>query len=110
MKLLRFAGSAKADLSAFPDRARIRAGYELFMVQAGREPGDWKPMPTVGAGAAEIRVRDETGAYRVIYVARFADAVYVLHAFQKKSQKTARADLMVAAQRYRDIKAALEKD
>ena len=80
------------------------------MVQAGREPSDWKPMPTVGPGAAEIRVRDETGAYRVIYVARFADAVYVLHAFQKKSQKTAHADLMVAAQRYRDIKAALEKD
>jgi len=110
MKLLRFAGSAKSDLSAFPGRARIRAGYELFMVQAGREPSDWKPMPTVGPGAAEIRVRDETGAYRVIYVARFADAVYVLHAFQKKSQKTAHADLMVAAQRYRDIKAALEKD
>ena len=110
MKLLRFAGSAKADLSAFPDRARARAGYELFMVQGGREPGDWKPMPTVGQGAAEIRLRDETGAYRVIYVARFADAVYVLHAFQKKSQKTARADLMVAAQRYRDVKAALEKD
>ena len=110
MKLLRFAGSAKADLSAFPDPARIRAGYELFMVQAGREPSDWKPMPTVGPGAAEIRVRDETGAYRVIYVARFADAIYVLHAFQKKSQKTARVDLMVAAQRYRDIKAALEKD
>ena len=110
MKLLRFAGSAKTDLSGFPDRARVRTGYELFMVQAGREPSDWKPMPTVGPGAAEIRVRDETGAYRVIYVARFADAVYILHAFQKKSQKTARADLAVAAQRYRDIKAALEKD
>ena len=80
------------------------------MVQAGREADDWKPMPTVGPGAAEIRVRDETGAYRVIYVARFADAIYVLHAFQKKSQKTARVDLMVAAQRYRDIKAAIEKD
>lgn len=92
MKLLRFAGSAKADLSALPDRARIRAGYELFMVQAGREPSDWKAMPAVGPGAVEIRVRDETRAYRVIYVARFA----VLHAFQKK--KTARVDLMVAAQ------------
>ncbi len=64
MKLLRFAGNAKADLSAFPARARTRAGHELFMVQAGREPGDWKPMPAVGAGAAEIRVRDETGACR----------------------------------------------
>lgn len=110
MKLLRFAGSAKADLSAFPDRVRIRAGYELFMVQVGREPSDRKPVPVVGPGAAEIRVRDETGAYRVIYVARFADAIYVLHAFQKRSQKTTRADIMLAAQRYRDIKAAIEKD
>lgn len=110
MKLLRFAGSAKTDLSAFPDRVRTRAGYELFMIQSGREPSDWKSMPAVGPGAAEIRVRDETGAYRVIYVARFADAIYVLHAFQKKSQKTARADLMLAAQRYRDIKATIEKD
>ena len=110
MKLLRFAGSAKADLSAFPDRVRIRAGFELFMVQSGREPSDWKPMQTVGRGAAEIRVRDEAGSYRVIYVARFTAAVYVLHAFQKKSQKTARADVMIAAQRYRDIEAALEKE
>ena len=110
MKLLRFAGSAKADLSAFPARARTRAGHELFMVQAGREPSDWKPMPAVGAGAAEIRVRDESGAYRVIYVARFADAVYVLHAFQKKSQKTAREDILLAAQRYREVKAIIEKE
>lgn len=110
MKLLRFAGSAKADLSAFPEGARMRAGYELFMIQVGREPADWKPMPVVGSGAAEIRVRDETGAFRVIYVAGFADAVYVLHAFQKRSQKTTRADIMLAAQRYRDIKAAVEKD
>lgn len=59
-------------------------------------------MPTVGSGACEIRVREESGAYRVIYVARFEDAVYVLHAFQKKSQKTARLDLDLAKQRYRD--------
>jgi len=74
------------------------------MVQVGREPNDWKPMPTVGAGAAEIRVKDETSAYRVIYVARFADAVYVLHAFQKKTQKTALSDLELAASRYLDAK------
>ena len=55
------------------------------MVQVGRQPSDWKPMPIVGAGACEIRVREESGAYRVIYVARFEDAVYVLHAFQKKN-------------------------
>lgn len=70
------------------------------MVQVGRDPDNWKPMASVGAGACEIRVRDPTGAYRVIYVARFADAVYVLHAFCKKTPKTARADLNLAKQRY----------
>ncbi len=72
------------------------------MVQVGRQPADWKSMPAVGSGACEIRVREESGAYRVIYVARFEDAVYVLHAFQKKSQKTVRLDLDLAKQRYRD--------
>jgi phage-related protein len=103
-KHVRFMGSAKDDLSAFPKSARNRAGHELFMVQVGRDPGDWKPMSTVGAGACEIRVRDETGAFRVIYVARFEDAVYVLHAFQKKARKTARADLQLARRRYRDAR------
>jgi len=105
MKPLRFVGAAKDDLSAFPAFARNRTGHELFMVQVGRQPSDWKPMPIVGAGACEIRVREESGAYRVIYVARFEDAVYVLHAFQKKTQKTARSDLDLAKQRYRDAQA-----
>lgn len=77
MKPVRFVGSTKDDISAFPKSARTRAGYELFMVQIGRAPDDWKPIPTVGAGACEIRVRDQTGAFRVIYVAGFENAVYV---------------------------------
>lgn len=68
MKSARFLGSAKDDLSRFPEKPRVRAGYEIFMVQTGREPADWKPMPDVGSGACEIRVRDTSGAYRVIYV------------------------------------------
>ena len=104
MKPVRFVGSAKDELSAFPKSARTRAGHELFMVQVGRDPDDWKPMSSVGAGAREIRVRDETGAFRVIYVARFEDAVYVLHAFQKKSRKTSRSDLELARKRYRDAR------
>jgi phage-related protein len=101
MKLVRFVGGAKNDLAAFPKSARTRAGHELFMVQVGRDPNDWTPMATVGPGACEIRVREPVGAYRVIYVAKFKDAVYVLHAFKKKSQKTAREDLSLAKQRYR---------
>ena len=103
MKRVRFIGSSKQDMSAFPASARQRAGLELFMVQVGREPSDWKPMSQVGAGACEIRVRDEAGAFRVIYVAKFADAVYVLHAFQKKTRKTPRADIALAASRYKMI-------
>ncbi len=105
MKRLRFVGSARDDLSAFPKPVRVRAGQELFLVQMGRQPDDWKPMPTVGLGAREIRVRDAAGAYRVVYVASFRDAVYVLHAFQKKSEKTARGDLALAGRRYREARA-----
>jgi phage-related protein len=104
MRPLKFLGTAKDDLSAFPEGAKTRAGYELFMVQVGREPDDWKPMPSVGSGACEIRVRDRASAFRVVYVARFRNAVYVLHAFQKKSQKTSRRDIELARARYRDAR------
>jgi len=72
-------------------------------VQHCGEPDDRKPMNTVGHGVQEIRIRDEAGAFRVIYVAKFADAVYVLRCFQKKTQKTSKADLDLAAKRYRDL-------
>jgi phage-related protein len=72
-------------------------------VQNGRDPDDWKPMNTVGQGVKEIRVRDAVGAFRVVYVAKFADAVYVLHCFQKKTEKTSKSDLDLASTRYRDL-------
>ena len=103
MKEICFVGTARRDLAAFPEAARRRAGHELFMVQVGREPANFKPISTVGKGAFEIRVRDEAGAFRVIYVAKLDDRIYVLHAFQKKSQKTAQADLATAASRYKAI-------
>ena len=103
MKPVRFRGSAREDLAAFPGPARREAGDELFMVQAGRNPTDFKPLPSVGPGAYELRVRGESGAFRVIYVASFEKAVYVLHAFQKKARKTRQADIELAAARYRTI-------
>jgi phage-related protein len=102
-KPVEFRGSALDDLRAFPQAARREAGYQLDRVQHGREPDDWKPMSTVGRGVREIRIRDAAGAFRVLYVAKFDDAVYVLHCFQKKTQKTSKADLNLAAQRYRDL-------
>jgi phage-related protein len=103
MKAARFVGSARSDLAAFPEEARRRVGHELFMVQVGREPADFRPMPRVDPGVYELRVRDDTGAFRVIYVAKFEDAVYVLHTFQKKTRKTLRADIELAQRRYKLI-------
>jgi phage-related protein len=98
-----FRGSALGDLRDFPATARREAGHQIDQVQQGLEPDDWKPMSTVGQGVREIRIREEDGAFRVIYVARLEDAIYVLHCFQKKTQKTRKADLDLAARRYRDL-------
>jgi phage-related protein len=102
MKELRFVGTSLDDLSRFPSEAKRAAGFELWQVQNGLEPSDWKPMNDVGIGVREIRIRVD-GAWRVIYVAKFAEAVYVLHAFGKKTQRTRQADLDLAAKRYKDI-------
>lgn len=95
-------GSSRRDLRGFPDEARSAAGCELRRVQRGLEPTDWKPMPTVGPGVREIRVR--TGReHRVFYVASFREAIYVIHAFEKKTQTTPWRDLTIARERYRAV-------
>jgi phage-related protein len=81
-------------------------GYQIDRVQHGLEPSDWKPMASVGAGVCELRVRDATGAWRTLYIARLPDAVYVLHCFQKKTQKTAKADIEIARTRLNELLAA----
>ena len=102
MKPLRFVGSSLDDLRSFPAEARRQAGFELYAIQRGLDPSDWKPMKTVGSGVREIRIR-VLGEWCVLYVAKFADAVYVLHAFQKKTQKTRRNDLEIARRRYKQL-------
>lgn len=103
LKPIEFRGSSLDDLRAFPQASRHEAGYQLDRVQNGQEPDDWKPMNSVGRGVREIRIRDAAGAFRVIYVAKFADAVYVLHCFQKKTTKTSKTDVELAAERLRDL-------
>ncbi len=98
-----FRGSALDDLRAFPSSARREAGFQLDKVQNGIDPNDWKPMTSIGQGVREIRIRDKDGAFRVIYVAKFEAAVYVLHCFQKKTQATPQAELELAGIRYRDL-------
>ncbi len=102
-KQIRWVGSAYDDLLAFPKDARREAGFQLGKVQAGLEPTDWKPFEAVGAGTREIRLRDASGAYRVMYVAKFEEAIYVLHCFQKKTQTTSKQDRAIAEARYRAV-------
>jgi phage-related protein len=103
MKPVHFVGPSREDIRGLPDSAQETAGFQLFKVQQGREADDWKPIPTVGSGVQEIRIRDESGAYRIFYVAKFEEAVYVLHVFEKHSQKTARTDLVLGKSRYADL-------
>ncbi|HEY4359134.1 MAG TPA: type II toxin-antitoxin system RelE/ParE family toxin [Acidobacteriaceae bacterium] len=90
-------------MQAFPVRARRYFGFELFNVQLGNQPSDSKPMPSVGQGVEEIRVWVESGTYRVMYIARLSEAVYVLHAFQKKTQQTSKRDIEVARARLENL-------
>lgn len=98
-----FRASTLDDLREFPLAARREVGHQIDQVQMGLNPDDWKPMSTIGQGAREIRIRDDGGAFRVIYVAKFHDAIYVLHCFQKKTQKTSKTDLDLATRRYQDL-------
>jgi phage-related protein len=95
-------GSARRDMRAFPAVARRRGGFQLRRVQQGLDPEDWKPMTTVGPGVREIRIHTEL-AHRVFYVATFAEAVYVLHAFEKQTRKTPGSDIKLARDRYRAL-------
>jgi phage-related protein len=103
MKPLEWLGDSKKALQAFPEEAGGDAGFELFEVQQGRPASDSKPMPSIGAGVEELRIWAESGTYRVIYIARLPEAVYVLHAFQKKSQQTAARDMLLARKRLEEL-------
>jgi phage-related protein len=91
------------DLRDFPADARRQAGHQLYLVQLGLEPDDWRPMPTVGPGVAEIRLHGET-EHRIFYVAGFAEAVYVLHAFEKKTRKTSQHDIALGRENLKELR------
>ena len=102
MKPITWCGDSLQRIREFPDEARQETGHQLRRVQRGREPEDWKPMTTVGAGVQEVRIHKD-GEFRVLYVAKFAEAIYVLHAFRKKTRKTPEKDIDLASNRYRAI-------
>ena len=101
-KQLDWRGSSYKDLQSFPEGSCREAGYQLGFVQLGFEPEDWKPMSTIGPGVREIRIHVE-GEFRLIYIAKFEEAIYVLHAFQKKTQKTSKKDIDIAKTRLREL-------
>ncbi len=102
MKSVIWLGSSLADVRSFSAEARRAVGYQLYKVQVGLEPSDWKPLSSVGSSVIEIRVHAET-EYRVIYIAKFAEAVYVLHGFRKKTRRTSKRDLTITAERLRAL-------
>lgn len=102
MKPVEWLGNSRRVIQEFPTEARQRTGVELFAVQLGENPSDWKPMPTVGLGVNELRIH-AGNEYRVIYLARFPEAIYVLHAFAKKTRQTPKPDIELAARRYREL-------
>lgn len=95
-------GTSRVDVRDFPEVARGKVGHELFLIQQGLTPSDWKPMPTVGQGVVELRIHTDQ-EFRVLYVARFAEGLYVLHAFEKRSRKARGVDLEIARRRLRDL-------
>jgi phage-related protein len=101
VKAVVFLGDSLSRVRDFPETARATAGFQLHQLQLGLDPDDWKPMTSIGPGVREIRIRDAAGAFRVIYLARLEDRVLVLHAFSKKTQKTAQKDIDLAAARLR---------
>lgn len=103
MKNIQFLATTLDDIRDFPDDIRQDTGYQLHKVQQGEMPDDFKYMPTIGQGVVEIRLKDSQGIYRVIYTAKFAETVYVLHAFVKKTQKTSQADIELAKARLKSI-------
>ncbi len=103
MKTIEFRGTAMNDLRSFSQSAMREAGHQLDKVQHGLPPDDAKAMSSIGAGAVELRIWDEAGAFRVVYVAKLEDVIYVLHCFQKKTQQTAKRDIDLARKRLKEL-------
>ena len=109
MKYVEFRGSSLSDLRDFPQTAMRDAGHQLDKVQNGLSADDVKPMPTIGAGVMELRIWDEAGTFRVVYVAKFGDAVYVLHCFKKKTPQTSQPDIELARKRFKELVKEISK-
>ncbi|ALQ97228.1 type II toxin-antitoxin system RelE/ParE family toxin [Xylella fastidiosa] len=102
MQTIIFIGSTLEDIRTFPASARQALGRQLLRLQEGLDPQDWKPMKTIGPGVREVRIH-AGGAFRAFYVTNIGNAVYVLHAFVKKTQTTSPKDIALGQQRFKQI-------
>lgn len=103
MKCIEYLGDSKKQLDKFPEKTRAAAALQFKRLQRGKEPNDFKPMSIIGKGVKEIRLKDKDGAFRIIYTANFADKIYILHSFQKKTEQTDKRDIDLARKRFRSI-------
>jgi phage-related protein len=103
-KNIEWVGSSKDDLLMFPKEVKQKAGFQLHRVQSDLEPDDWKPLDNIGSGIKEIRLHDDAGIYRVVYIAKFKNVVYVLHCFSKKENRIKQKDKEIIITRYKSIK------
>src|SRR5882757_5957494 len=104
-------GDSREVLQSFPDGVKQNLGFELWLLQQGERPRDYRPLPSIGTGVFELRDQDERGWYRVVYLSRIDDVIYVLHCFEKKSREMPTRDFQKSKQRFSAVKArlALEK-
>lgn len=102
-------GNSREILQSFPEGARENLGFDLWRLQQGERPGDYRPVPSIGVGVFELRDQDERAWYRIVYLSRTSDVIYVLHCFEKKGREILRREFEVAKQRLKNVKARLSK-
>lgn len=108
--LIAWEGDSKEVISWFPDKAKQNLGFQLRLLQQGRQPTDYRPMNTVGPGVFELRDQDERTWYRVIYLSRIRDVVHVLHCFEKRSRATPMKEINTARQRLKVVRARMTQE
>ena len=103
-------GNSREVLQSFPEGVRQNLGFQLWQLQQGERPADYRPLPSIGPGVFELRDQDERAWYRVVYLSRIDDVIYVLHSFEKKSREMPRKEFETAKRRFKAVKARLAEE
>ena len=103
-------GDSRDVLQAFPEGVRQNLGFQLWQLQRGERPSDYRPLPSIGKSVFELRDQDERAWYRVVYLSRISDVIYVLHCFEKRSREMSKRDFEKAKQRLKAVRARLAEE